>query len=56
MNNMHKNAHKSIAIQSRIANYKHSKKSSKSSKVLETVGSVNSAASRYGIVLNTMNT
>ena len=52
INNLRKNAQKSMAVQSRLASYKLIKKASRSSKALNPVGTVNIVSVRSGLGIN----
>ena len=56
INTIRKNVQKSMAVQSRLASYKLVKKSTKSSKALANIGSINMAANhRYQAYNNNNN-
>jgi|688.fasta_scaffold395842_2 hypothetical protein len=52
INNLRKNAQKSMAVQSRLASYKLIKKASRSSKALNPMGAVNIVSVRSGTGVN----
>lgn len=52
INNLRKNAQKSMAVQSRLASYKLIKKASRSSKALNPMGTVNITSVKSGTGVN----